>query len=105
MCLAKIWMLNWIHNTLAHREALENGIPFLTLDYADIKRDPRTAIESIFRFSEVDHIDWPAVDATLIRDSQSDSPIARETVRDNAIPKDKFDGAMATLKHYLPEYA
>ncbi len=105
MCLAKVWMLNWIHNTLSYRDVLAKGIPFLTLDYADLKRDPRTAIESIFRFSGVYDTHWPAVDATLTQDSQSDSPLARETVKDNVIPADKFDTAMATLKRYLPEYA
>ncbi|MDQ8184673.1 hypothetical protein [Pelagicoccus sp. SDUM812002] len=103
MSLAKVWILNWIHNTLCYREASERGLSFLTLDYSEIQSNPRAAIGSIFAHAKVDNIDWDAVDATLVLDSQADSPVARASVKDNAITDHHFKEAMEVLAGYLPD--
>lgn len=106
MSLAKVWILNWIHNTLSYREATERGGTFRVIDYSEIQADPRKVMASVFEHADVAEIDWAAVDVTLGLDSQADSPVARETVEGNQISDHHFKEAMGTLARYLPgEYA
>jgi hypothetical protein len=68
----------WLANLERYMELHEKGMPWLALQFEDIKVAPQTAVKKIIEYCRFQNVNMDAVYKSLEHDSQAGSPISQE---------------------------
>jgi len=98
----KLILLDWIANSECFRSLQDRGIPYLVVDYAELKQNGLNTIIRILEYCELPMPDHAVIEECLARDSQQGSGIDQALVRhpSRELPDSMQANATELLKTY-----